>query len=98
VTGQVRFNKKREKILSIVMMQIFGSDLPEQIRQRQISLFLGGLGLRINGHFGFNLAPHKHQRRFFCPVCYGSHFVWKGTVTPGGSIIKRAFPGILTKK
>jgi hypothetical protein len=97
VTGQVRFNKKREKILSIVMMQIFGSDLPEQSRKRQISLFLGGLGIRING---LDLTWH-HTRindDFFVQSAYGSHFVWKGTFTPGGSIIKRAFPGILTKK
>ena len=98
VTGRMRFKKKREEIPSVVMMQIFGSDLPEQSRRRQISLFLGGFGIRINGHFGFNLAPHTHQRWFFCPVCYGSHFVRKGTVTLGESIIKRAFPGILTKK
>jgi hypothetical protein len=34
VTGQIRFKKKREDILSIVMMQIFVPDLPEQSRKR----------------------------------------------------------------
>ena len=62
------------------------------------SLFLEGLVIRINGHFGFNQAPHTHQRWFFSPACLGYLFLWKGTVTRGETIIKRAFPGMLTKK
>jgi len=65
VTGQVRFNKKREKILSIVMMQIFGSDVPEQSRKRQTSLFLGGLGIRINGHFDLSWHHTRINDDFF---------------------------------
>ena len=33
-----------------------------------------------------------------CPACLDYLFLWKGTVTRGESIIKRAFPGMLTKK
>jgi hypothetical protein len=37
---QMRFKMKREEIPSIVMMQIFVPELPEQSRKRQNSLFL----------------------------------------------------------
>ena len=50
VMGRMRFKKKQEEIPSIVMMQIFVPDFPEQSRKRQNSLFPEGLVRRINGH------------------------------------------------
>jgi len=46
----MRFKKKRERIPATMMMQIFGSDLPEQSRKRQTGLFPGGLVMMKNGH------------------------------------------------
>jgi hypothetical protein len=98
VTGWMRFKKKRGESRPSWWCKSLYRICHSTATKDKNSLFLEGLVIRINGHFGCNLAPHTHQRWFFCPVCYGSHFVRKGTVTLGESIIKRAFPGILTKK
>jgi hypothetical protein len=48
--GQVRFIRKREKIPSIMMMQIIVPHVPMQSCKEQNSLFLKGLGMMINDH------------------------------------------------
>jgi hypothetical protein len=47
------------------MMQIFGSDLPEHSRERQTSLFLGGLGTRIKGHVDLSRLHTRINDDFF---------------------------------
>ena len=47
------------------MMQIFGSDLPEQSCKRPTGLFLGGFGIRIKGHFDLSWLRTRINDDFF---------------------------------
>jgi hypothetical protein len=77
--------------LSIVMMQIFVPDLPEQSRKRPKQSFSWRFGYENKRSFGFNLAPHDHQRLFPVQPVRGCLFLWNGAVTRGGSIIKERY-------